>query len=58
MEGKIGSRRVLIALAGGAGFGILMAFRGEASGVAVRALLAALAFAWGALAVRWLMRRA
>lgn len=48
--------RLLVAVLGVVGFGLLMALRDAVSGLPLRSVLAGLAFAWGAAALIWLVK--
>jgi hypothetical protein len=57
MSKETDTGRILVLIAGAVLFGLLMALRGEASSLLVRAAIAALAFAVGAAALVYFMRR-
>jgi len=48
--------RVVVAIAGIVGFGLLMALRWQFSSVGMRSLMATLAFGWGVVSLMWFMR--
>jgi len=48
--------RVVVAIAGIVGFGLLMALRWQFSSVGMRSLMATLAFGWGVASLMWFMR--